>query len=122
MGGSKTYNRYKLTQDHNILLRRTCTTLQGTASSHKTKLNKKETELWCDSESAANVLNRPENRLVNMTAAVGDLVKVTTDLLLQFPNPAIKHAKVTKYSTQHMLIYPLKLNPTKIVTQQSKKQ
>ena len=49
-----------------------------------TNLNGKEIELWCDSESAVDVLNKPENRLVNMTAAEGDIVKAT---LTTIPQP-----------------------------------
>ena len=46
----------------------------------KTNLNEKEIELWCNSESAVGVLNKPE-------------VKATKDLFPQFFNIAIKHVK-----------------------------
>ena len=59
----------------------------------ETDLNEKVIELWCDSESAVDVLNNLENRLVDMTAAEGDIVKATKELLPQCPNIAIKHIK-----------------------------
>ena len=59
----------------------------------KTNPNEREIELWCASESAVDVLNEPENRLVNMTAAKEDIEKATKDILPQFSNLAIKHVK-----------------------------
>ena len=68
--------------------------------------------LWCDSESAVDVLNTPEIRLVNMTAAEGKIVKATKDLLPQFPKLAIKHAKghQTKHTRYNNLPFEAQLN------------
>ena len=54
-------------------------------------LQEKTIEMGCDNKGAINKTVSPYLNLDNMTAAEGDLIKVITDTLTNFPNITLKH-------------------------------
>ena len=57
----------------------------------KENLQEKTIEMGCDNKGAINKTVSPYLNLDDMTAAEGDLIKVITDTLTNFPNITLKH-------------------------------
>ena len=56
-------------------------------------LQEKTIEMGCDNKGAIDKTESPYINLDDMTAAEGDLIKVITDTLPDFPNITLKHVR-----------------------------